>query len=125
MGRQIVEANNIAFLKGRGELRFDVLKIAAVVRSLERNFIIHVTRRAGIPSSAGWFGRLMVATAITTRGLTATVPSSSYRLTYRTATVEHGQFAVETLEHHFGGVFVLARLILPLTRLQLATDVNL
>ena len=25
VGRQIVEANNIAFLKGRGELRFDVL----------------------------------------------------------------------------------------------------
>src|SRR5262245_46243910 len=41
------------------------------------------------------------------------------------AAVEHGQRAVEALQHDFGGVAVLAVLALPLARLQLAFDVDL
>ena len=39
--------------------------------------------------------------------------------------VEQRQLAAKTLQHHFGRVAVLARLILPFARLQRALDENL
>src|SRR5262249_20165896 len=39
--------------------------------------------------------------------------------------VEHGELRIEVLQHHFGGVFVLARLVLPFARLQLPLEVDL
>ena len=41
------------------------------------------------------------------------------------AAVEHGELRVEALQHHFGRVAVLAGLVLPFPRLQLALDVDL
>src|SRR5215831_3588654 len=39
--------------------------------------------------------------------------------------VEHGELRIEVLQHHLGGVFVLARLVLPFARLQLPLEINL
>src|SRR5262245_3455020 len=39
--------------------------------------------------------------------------------------VEHGEVRVEVLQHHLGGVLVLAGLVLPLARLQLALEIDL
>src|SRR5688572_13342852 len=41
------------------------------------------------------------------------------------AAVEDRQFAAEALQHHLGRVFLLARLVGPFARLQLALDVDL
>src|SRR5690606_38743327 len=40
-------------------------------------------------------------------------------------TIEHRQGAIETAQHDFGRIAVIARLILPFTRLELAFDIDL
>src|SRR5262249_50767670 len=41
------------------------------------------------------------------------------------AGVEHGEFAAKALQHDFGRVFLLTRLVGPFARLQLALDIDL
>ena len=41
------------------------------------------------------------------------------------APIKQGQVGIEALQHHFGGIFVLAGLVLPFAGLQLAFDIDL
>src|SRR6185312_15507603 len=59
----------------------------------------------------------------TGRGL-ARAPSAAATLT-AIAAIQHGQFAAEILQHHFGGVFLGAVLVGPFAGLKLAFDIDL
>src|SRR3954463_4189347 len=75
---------------------------------LERNLVIHLVALETGWSLAGATG----AATTTTAAFTA-------------AAVQHGQFAAEILQHHFGGVFLLAVLVGPFAGLELALDIDL
>ena len=93
---------------------------------LERNLIVHVAARAPGAGAgrgrdlAGRPGRAELPTLLGPE-LAAASPAGAAR----TGAVEQRQLAAEALQHHFGRVAVLAGLILPFARLQLAFDENL
>src|SRR6266540_1447512 len=62
--------------------------------------------RLPAPAKAGFFSRPDVATGAITRP------------------VEHGELRIEVLQHDFGRVLVLARLVLPFARLQLTLEID-
>src|SRR5438270_10642975 len=74
---------------------------------LEWNLVIHLVALETGRSLAGATGA-----ATTTAAFTA-------------AAIQHGQFAAEILQHHFGGVFLLAVLVRPFAGLELALDIDL
>src|SRR4029077_9924990 len=91
----------------------------------KRNLVVHVGARAAVARSdaggrdlAAWSGRAKFP-GIVGAEITAASGAGAARA------VEQGQLAAEALQHHLGRVAVLARLVLPFARLQLALDVNL
>src|SRR5215831_3360435 len=88
-------------------------------RPSKRNLVVHVAALAG----AG-HGRLL----LTRRGAGgAEIILLGAELTAGAipGPVEHGELRIEVLQHHLGRVLVLARLILPFARLQLALEIDL
>src|SRR5215469_6268916 len=87
---------------------------ASAISCSERDFVVQVRgrRRLGLaaPGSSRRRGWLV-------RGKAA--------VTARTCAIEHRELATEFLQHHFGRVFLLARLIGPFARLQRALQINL
>src|SRR5882724_4327612 len=90
-------------------------------RSSERDVVVDVGARTWRPAAAAtaaaggaalrraFMGRFGVAAGFTAGA----------------AGVEHGEFAAEALQHDLGGVFLLAGLVGPFARLQLALDIDL
>src|SRR5579862_7021759 len=91
--------------------------------ALERNLVVHLAApgaaaRAG--ASAGRrrdFARWPRRAKITARVIGAEIAATA-------GAVEQRQLAAKALQHHFGRVAVLARLVLPFARLQRALDEN-
>src|SRR5579872_1424356 len=89
----------------------------------ERNFVVHFAAAAA-PAGAGCrrdlargAGRAELATGV--------VAAEFAAATSATSAIEQSELAAESLQHHFGRIAILARLILPLARLQLALDEDL
>src|SRR5262249_5990170 len=95
-------------------------------RPSKRNLVVHVPALAG----AG-HGRLLLAcrgaggAEIILVGAELTLVGAGLPPAAISGPVEHGELRIEVLQHHLGGVLVLARLILPFARLQLALEVDL
>src|SRR4051812_11688668 len=58
-------------------------------------------------------------------GAAATAAAKSAALTAAATAIQHGQFAAEILQHHFGGIFLGAVLVGPFAGLELALDIDL
>src|SRR5262249_5617675 len=88
-------------------------------RASKRNLVVHVAALAGTGQ-----GRLFLARR-RTGGTEFIFLSAEVTAAAIARAVEHGQLRIEVLQHHLGGVFVLARLVLPFARLQLPLEINL
>src|SRR5262245_10815379 len=85
----------------------------------KRNLVVHVPALAG----AG-HGRLLLARR-RAGGAEIILVGAEFTPAAIPGPVEHGELRIEVLQHHLGGVLVLARLILPFARLQLALEIDL
>src|SRR5579862_85321 len=96
----------------------------------ERNLVVHLAApgaaaRAGASASRRRdFARWPRRAEITARVIGAEIAATAAARTRATGAVEQRQLAAKPLQHHFGRVAVLARLILPFARLQRALDEN-
>src|SRR5262249_41607387 len=88
-------------------------------RPSKRNLVVHVPALAG----AG-HGRLFLARR-GTGGAEIILVGAELTPAAIAGPVEDGELRIEVLQHHLGGVLVLARLILPFARLQLALEIDL
>src|SRR5205807_611791 len=94
----------------------------------ERNVVVHVVAAAA--TAAGRDAALLdtvtapAGRAPRARTEIAAVIGQCAAASAATA-IEHGQHGIEALQYDLGRVLVLAGLVLPLPRLQLALDVNL
>src|SRR5262249_17879522 len=88
-------------------------------RPSKRNLVVHVAALAG----AG-HGRLLLARR-GAGGAEIILVGAELAAGAIPGPVEHGELRIEVLQHHLGGVLVLARLILPFARLQLALEIDL
>src|SRR5690349_19562472 len=88
---------------------------------LERNLVVHVV------ALAGHGGLTFARSARRAGGAEYAIggPVLAAATTAASAAVEHGQNRIEALQHGLGRIAILARLVLPFARLQLAFDVNL
>src|SRR5262252_7986238 len=85
----------------------------------ERNFVVHVlapsgARHGGLARRAPAAERSEVGSGI----VRTEIPAAA-------RAIKHGKLGAEALQHHLGRVAILALLILPFARLQLALDVDL
>src|ERR1700747_3287133 len=81
-------------------------------RASKWDLVVHVAALAGTGQ-----GRLFLARR-RTGGTKFIFLSAEVTTAAIPRAVEHGELRIEVLQHHFGGVFVLARLVLPFARLQ-------
>src|SRR6266566_5024702 len=88
-------------------------------RASKRNLVVHVAALAG----AGQ-GRLLLARR-RPGGTEFIFLSAEVTAGAIARPVEHGELRVKVLQHDFGGVLVLARLVLPFARLQLPLEIDL
>src|SRR5438876_1891290 len=88
-------------------------------RASKRNLVVHVAALAG----AGQ-GRLLLARR-RAGGTEFIFLSAELTAGAIARPVKHGELRVEVLQHDFGGVLVLARLVLPFARLQLPLEIDL
>src|SRR5262245_2921669 len=95
--------------------------MGSAMRPSKRDFVVHVAALAGTGH-----GRLLLAARRAGRAelAAAVLTAAAAEFTAATRPVEHGELRVE-LQHHLGGVLVLARLILPFACLQRAFEINL
>src|SRR5215470_8148094 len=104
-----------------------IIALAAVrqtcVRS-ERNFVVHVLARFGARTRHGGLAR-RGTTATERSEIGAAVVGADITAATTTHAVQHGELRIEALQHHLGGIAVLALLVLPFARLQLALDIDL
>src|SRR5580692_4671628 len=96
---------------------------------LERNLVVQLAAPAAATARAGcgrdlarWPGRTEIAARVSGAEIAATTARAG---TGTAGPVEQRQLAAKTLQHHFGRVAVLARLVLPFARLQRTLDENL
>src|SRR6185312_3236729 len=96
-------------------------------RPSERDVVLHDLAHAA--AAAAGTGRLGQGRAAILRGAAAIVATALLVVAAGTAAagpaVEHRQHRIEALEHDLGGIAVLARLVLPFARLQLAFQIDL
>src|SRR6516162_5459005 len=85
----------------------------------KRNLVVHVAVLAGARH-----GRLLLARR-RPGGAEIILVGAELSAGAIPGPVEHGKLGVEVLQHHLGGVLVLARLVLPFARLQLALEIDL
>src|SRR5690349_17652145 len=87
----------------------------------ERNVVVHTAglegRRVG-PWTLSTTAAIIVVAHAPETGIATTIAAPGAIAV--TAAIEQRQVRVEALQHHFGGILVGARLVLPLARLQLA-----
>src|SRR5499427_3377583 len=88
-------------------------------RPSKRNLVVHVAALAGARHS-----RLLLARG-GAGGAEIILLGTELAAGAIAGPVEHGELGVEVLQHHLGGVLVLARLVLPFARLQLALEIDL
>src|SRR5262245_62646136 len=88
-------------------------------RPSKRNLVVHVPALAG----AGHGGLLLARRRA--GGAEIILVGAELTPAAIPGPVEHGELRIEVLQHHLGGVLVLARLILPFARLQLALKIDL
>src|SRR5215471_2567161 len=88
-------------------------------RPSKRNLVVHVAALAGARQ-----GRLLLARR-GAGGAEIILVGAELAAGAIPGPVEHGELRIEILQHHLGGVFVLARLVLPFARLQLALEIDL
>src|SRR6516165_5016435 len=81
-------------------------------RPSKRNLVVHVAALAGARH-----GRLLLARG-GAGGAEIILVGAELAAGAIPGPVEHGEVRIEVLQHHLGGVLVLARLILPFARLQ-------
>src|SRR5688572_30318365 len=93
--------------------------IDASALNLERDIVVQVAAAGARGSAAHAAGAAGGVVAEAAAGIIALSGSAA------TAAVEHGQLAAEFLQHHFGRVFLLARLVGPFAGLQRALDIDL
>src|ERR1700683_4291233 len=94
---------------------------------LKGNLVVHVAARAAPGSGRGCNPpRRTRGTKFPASVVTAEIAAAPATAARRVAgAIEQRELAAKTLQHYFGRIAVLARLILPLSRLQRAFDVNL
>src|SRR5262245_63049840 len=88
-------------------------------RPSKRNLVVHVAALAG----AGQ-GRLLLPRR-GAGGAEIILVGAELAAGAIPGPVEHGELRIEVLQHHLSRIFVLARLILPFARLQLALEIDL
>src|SRR5262249_45343664 len=98
--------------------------IASPRPSLERDLVVDLLVVAALASALAATRRAIAVASSRVLRLVVLVHAGRGPAAGSTR-VQHGQDAVEVLQHHLGGVAVLAVLPLPLARLQLALDVDL
>src|SRR6266403_5832777 len=91
-------------------------------RRSERNLVVEV-----VAPGSGHGGLPLARSGRPARTGRAKIAAAAFGIGRRAAApcpVEHGQFRAEALEHDLGRIAVLAGLVLPLARLELALHVN-
>src|SRR5436190_22726950 len=102
----------------------DTERAPASAVGLERDLVVDGLVEALAAGGGGTLGAVAVARR-GVAGLVVLVHAGAGAGTGAAAGVEHGEHAVEALQHDLGGVAILAVLALPLARLQRALDVQL
>src|SRR5580698_780298 len=95
---------------------------------LERNLVVHFAAPAATAARAGRrrdLARRSGRTEFAAGVIGAEIAATTARAGAAAGPVEQRKLAAKALQHHFGRVAVLARLILPFARLQRALDENL